>query len=150
MSKLPYKIEKEFTALMQKSRTGRLLPADVVEVAEDENHPLHNHFTWDNGVAAHKWRLQEAQTLIRSFTIYNQELNVKVRTFSSLESDRDMGGGYRWTMDVVERPNLRSQLLLTALHELEAVRRKYSYMQELADVWDTVDRVASTTEPVAI
>lgn len=46
---------------------GNLSPHDVVAEAEaDENSPLRRYFTWDDSEAAHKCRVIEARTLIRS------------------------------------------------------------------------------------
>jgi hypothetical protein len=143
-NKLPYELEKEFTQLMQRAPSKRLLASDVVAAAKDPNSPLHDKFTWDNGEAAEKWRLQEAQVLIRSFVIVPEEVEVTVRAFTSLETDRDNGGGYRWTMDVMKRPDLREQMILTALHQLEQTRERYAHIQELSSVWEAVDKASSS------
>jgi hypothetical protein len=54
---------------------GRLTPEDAIMDARDPESPLHPHFTWDESEAAHKQRLYEARTLIRSVrvtTVVNQ------------------------------------------------------------------------------
>lgn len=48
---------------------GRLTPDAVVEAARDPTSPLHDHFTWDDTLAAQKCRLDEARTLIRSIRV---------------------------------------------------------------------------------
>lgn len=53
-------------ALRQLEVNGKLTAEDVVEAAKDEDSPLHEHFEWDEGVAAAKWRLEQGRQLIRA------------------------------------------------------------------------------------
>ena len=48
---------------------GVLIPEDVVRAAQPPESPLHNHFTWDDSEAAHKQRIHEARTLIRTVKV---------------------------------------------------------------------------------
>ena len=48
---------------------GRLTPDAVVEDAKSPKSPLHEHFDWDDSVAAVKWRIEQARTLIRQVTV---------------------------------------------------------------------------------
>lgn len=48
---------------------GNLTPAAVVEDARSKKSPLHDQFEWDDGEAAHKYRLEQARTLIRSVRV---------------------------------------------------------------------------------
>lgn len=45
---------------------GRLTPEAVVKVAKSARHPLHGEFEWDNSIAGHRWRIQQARELINS------------------------------------------------------------------------------------
>ena len=47
------------------ARRGKLNPHDVVREAEDPAHPLHNQFEWDDSIAAAKFRLAQAEQLIK-------------------------------------------------------------------------------------
>jgi len=145
-------VEKKFNQLMKRSPSGRLNAEDVVEAARDPNSPLHQYFTWSDSEAAERWRMQEAQNLIRSFSIYNEELKIRVRALTSLEDDREEGGGYRWTIDVLQRPDLREQYLISALKDLEAVRKRYAHVQELVALWQAIDEAQALpkTAPVAL
>lgn len=53
-------------AAIRNENEGRLTPLLVLEVARDEDHPLHSRFEWDDGIAAEKYRLDQAQRLIMS------------------------------------------------------------------------------------
>ena len=124
-------------------KNGGLLPTSaVVKAAEDEKSPLHKYFTWSDEDAAQLWREQEARIVIKSFIVKNEDLEIPVRAFTSLEADRRDGLGYRWTTEVMAKPNLREQLIEGALHELRRTQKRYDSLEELQRVWDAVDQTA--------
>jgi len=43
---------------------GHVSPTNVLGSASDPDSPLHNYFEWDNEVAGHKYRLQQAREMI--------------------------------------------------------------------------------------
>lgn len=43
---------------------GRLTPEAVVEAAKDPDSPGHAYFDWDDGEAAHKWRISQARSIL--------------------------------------------------------------------------------------
>ena len=68
-------------ALQQIENTeGMITASQVVRNAQDEHSPLHDLFTWDDTVAAHKWRIREARQLIRTVKIDVQMGNETIRT----------------------------------------------------------------------
>lgn len=138
-------VEQAFSRLMERNG-GILLPAHVVQSAQDPNNPLHKLFTWDNTEAATRWRLQEARQLISSYEVYFEPLNIRVRAFSALSADRSSGGGYRSLNEVMSQAPLREQLLQQAFKELEAAQNKWRYLQELSEVWGAVDTAKARVE----
>ena len=50
-------------------RQGRLVAEDVVAEASNPDNPLHTCFEWDNLIAGHQFRLEQARTLIRRVKI---------------------------------------------------------------------------------
>ena len=48
-------------------------PSDVVELARDENTALHNLFTWDDSIAAEKYREHEAGCIIRNIVVVEKD-----------------------------------------------------------------------------
>lgn len=131
-------IQNVFESLMHNDPDGLLKPEALVKAAESTVHPLHDRFEWDDTVAAEKYRIQQARDLIQTFRIEIPQLKVKVRALTSLDVDRANGGGYRWTMEVLERPDLREEMVHTALRELNAIQLKYSHLQELNSVWAAI------------
>lgn len=132
-------------------RDGKIRPVDVVEAAKDESSPLHDCFTWDDGEAAHQYRLLEARNLLRVYVIRPDADDAPaVRAFVSLTSDRvEKGGGYRAIADVMSDQELYSQMLSDAVVQLRNVQKKYKAIKELASVWSAVDDVEKKAEGTA-
>lgn len=108
------------------SERGRLTPTDVVDVARDEAHPLHDRFTWADDVAAEKWREAEASHLIRTTRVNVQIVQarkprtVQVRAFPNVS-----GEGYLPLSVVMERPDFEAALLEEMKSDLRELKRKY-------------------------
>lgn len=131
----PQIVEQEFRTLMARDPEGILRAEAIVKVAEDPNHAFHSWFEWDDEEAATRWRLEQARFKIKAFRIFIEPLNITVRGLTSLESDRNNGGGFRWMIDVLANTDLRKELLETALRELSQAESKYAHLEELAQVW---------------
>lgn len=126
---------------------GLLRPASVVDAARDEKSPLHGAFEWDDTEAAQKYRLLQAQSLIRSFKVEiernGQTLTVPVFVGVSTDRTGDKADNpYRMLEQVVEKPDLMAVAVRDAIDQLEALRKRYAHLQELADVWAAVDKHA--------
>ena len=128
---------------------GLLRPAAVVDAARDEKSPLHGAFEWDDTEAAQKYRLLQAQSLIRSFKV-EIERNGQTHTvpvFVGVSTDRTgdkANNPYRMLEQVVKNPDLMAIAVQDALDQLEALRKRYAHLQELADVWAAVDKHVKT------
>ncbi len=141
-------IQSEFEKLMKQDPQGLLRPEALVQAAESPNHPLHSRFVWDDSEAARLYRIQQAREVIRSYTIDIPETKIKVRALTSLDVDR-VTGGYRWTLEVVERPDLREEMIKTALRELKSIENKYHHLEELSTIWSTIEDKASEVASIA-
>lgn len=124
---------------------GFLRPQAVVDEARAEESPLHGAFEWDDGVAAEKYRLDQAQRLIRSFRveIETEQGAVEVSCFVNVSKDRTEGSAlnpYRMMEDLRESPDLMTIAANDALEQLEALRNRFSYIKTLSDVWATIDQ----------
>lgn len=139
---------------------GELLnPRAVVDAARDPESALHPYFTWEDGVAAEQWRLFEAGVLVRRIKVFIVKPSTEARTvevhlerpetdaistrrFVSLPSHRNSSGGYLPVERVLSDVERRGELLATALRELRGLRDKYQILEELADVWTALERIA--------
>lgn len=135
------------TEIERLQRDGLIRPADVVEAAKDEGSVLHGCFTWDDGEAAHQFRLIEARNLIRVHVTTQAADSTPIRAFVSLTPDRVMkGGGYRAIVDVMSDEALYQQMLDDAFVQLRNVQKKYKDIKELATVWQAVDEAEKSKE----
>ena len=143
-------IQKELEAIRD-ANNGMISPEKVVEFARDPNTAMHAKFTWDNGRAAHEYRLWQARAMIRVQVAYlPQSPGTPVRAYVSLSTERNSEtGGYRPIQFVLKTKPLRDQLLADALSELEAFRRKYSTLKALAPVFAAMDNVIALSSPKA-
>ena len=133
---------EELQAIQRKHR-GRLQPEDVVRYARRKKSSLHSCFTWDDGKAAHKWRVVEARRIIHLMVAPIEGSVEPIPIMVSLRSDRWNGGGYRSLQESLDNPATREQVLETAMIELQGIRARYKRMQELVGVFTSIDEVAS-------
>jgi len=130
-------INRELQALEQ--RDGVLMPDRVVEFASDPKSALHSQFEWDDGEAAHQWRLEQARSLIRVVVrMVGDSDPTPRRAYVSLKRDRVKSGGYRTLVSVLEDPELRAEMLEQARDEAKSWSVRYRELQELAKIHDAV------------
>ena len=134
-------IKKELQALQ---REGLINPRRIVDFARNPKTAMHSHFTWDDGVAAEKWRLEEARTLVRVYVTDYGTTNktVLARTWVSLTSDQKNGEGYRELVAVMSDADMREQLLQDALRDCETFRKKYELLTELAPLFTEMEKIS--------
>lgn len=126
---------------LAKEQAGLLTPAHVVEAAQPSTSPLHALFEWNDGDAAHQWRLHQARNMLR-VCVKHMRVSGKrrmVKAFVSLTPDRkDPDGGYRVLSTVLRRDQQRAQLLTDALAEMLVFQEKYAMLSELAGVFEAM------------
>lgn len=126
----------------QLEKNGKLTPSELVEVSRSEDAPLHSMFTWDDGVAAEKWRQQEAGHIIRCLvTVVNAPENVEpVRAFVSIVHD-DEKPKYEHIGRVLQTASSKQILLDSAKKEMLMFVRKYEQLTELSSVIDAMNSI---------
>lgn len=123
---------------------GLLRPKAVVDAARDDKSPLHGCFEWDDGVAAEKYRIEQAQQLIRSFRIVHERDGAKCEApmFIGLSIDRTGSSGdnpYRLSSEVTKAPDLLAVAERDALEQLRGMRDRYGHLKRLNDIWSAID-----------
>ncbi|KPL67406.1 hypothetical protein SZ64_04375 [Erythrobacter sp. SG61-1L] len=117
---------------------GRLESEMVIEAARDEQNPLHSEFQWNDAAAANAYRIEQARYLIRSIeAVVDHNESKPIRAFVSVVRDEDRS--YTSVSHAMADPELRRQVLLGALRELEAWRDRYAELVELANVFVAID-----------
>lgn len=120
---------------------GRLTPHEVVEASRPEDAPLHAAFEWDDAVAAERYRETQASYIIRSIEVVLEGSSKPTRGFVSLTVNKDERE-YREINRVLSIRSERELLLEQAERELMAFKSKYAVLEELADVFAAIDKVA--------
>lgn len=111
---------------------GTLTPANVVEAARDEDHPLHGRFEWDDAVAGEKYRLDQARKLIRVVREAYTDAAGRpgdVRTFHAIP--RAEGGMAYEPLDEIVHDDIASQILLKSMErEWRQLKARYERFAE--------------------
>jgi hypothetical protein len=142
-------IETQLRSIWQ--ARGRLLPAEVLNIAADDAHPLHPFFDWDDTTAAYKYRLSQAAGMIRSVKVTVTTArdgdvdDFKIRAWVSARA-AGAGPGYLPEDEVRTRPEQRERVLRQMMRELNAFRRRYSHM---AEFWSAIQDLAGDNQAEA-
>lgn len=117
-------------------RDGVIEPEVVVLESESASAPLHSCFEWDDEKAAHKYRITQAQGIIRAIVaVYETQEKPDTRAFVSVQSE------YQPVSVVIQNPEKREILLKNALNELQWFEKKYSSLQELSAIFGAIKEV---------
>lgn len=135
-----------------------LNPERIVDEArrQGEGSPLYDYFEWDDGEAAHKFRLFQAGVLVRrvhvDIVIHKREPRIisgsivridggvrRLPMFSSPRGSRGRGGGYRLTEEVVDDEVLAGDMEDTLQTELEALIRRFQGFADAAQAQERDD-----------
>ena len=116
-------------------RDGVIEPETVVLESRTPSAPLHSCFEWDDEKAAHKYRITQAQTIIRAIVVVDEAKQPETRAFVNVQRE------YHPVSVVVRNPEKREILLQNALNELRWFERKYNALQELSNVFAAIKEV---------
>lgn len=112
-------------------------PRAILEKARDETTELHKCFTWDDSIAAERWRVQEARLVARQLVIKEVEVP-KDRPEVRLLYKTDNESGYKPTQIIVKQEDEYKALLKRAYSELRAFKQKYAMLKELQEIFDLI------------
>lgn len=122
------------------SEIGEAVTAEqIVDRAKDETCELHKCFTWDNDIAAEKYRIIEARQLVRHL-VREESPDAKndtppLRVFYKTNN----GEGYKHIeRTIIKREDEYQALLARAMMELRAFKAKYSMLEELREILDLI------------
>ena len=113
-------------------------PQQIVDAARDEGTELHRCFEWNDSVAAEKYRLTQARTIVCNLVIKrpeSEEEQPKVRYFYKTES----GSGYKPSTFIFKQDDEYQALLKRAWEELRIFKAKYSTLKELEEILSLID-----------
>lgn len=131
-------------------RKHGITAAVVVRDAEKPTSPLHDAFEWDDTVAAHQYRLEQARAMIRMLVVADTGTDTAPYRAYVVVREMKSGPTYMDTQVAFSDEEMRRQVLAEALKELRAFERKYRGLKELAQVFAEIDQVAILVEGVVV
>jgi hypothetical protein len=124
---------------------------EIVRLAEDEDAEIHDAFEWDDTVAGHQYRLEQARLLARSILVVakrddgEQSLTRAFHYVTKTDRSKETSG-YIAQRLVWRNPELSAQVVTKAFRELRSWRERYSQYSEMAQavsaVGEVLDRAA--------
>ena len=130
-------LRSELTAIYRKN--GELTPQSVVDEARQEGAPLHSRFEWNNDIAGDKYRIVQAQQLIRAVKIEYTDSSGEKKRVRGFFPIRDMDDttektGYSPTEDIVQDDMALRILMKQCERDIADLKRKYGHLAEFADL----------------
>lgn len=121
---------------IRKNNNNQLTPEAVVEASKDESSLLHKVFEWDNEIAAEKWRLEQARTLIRNITVTvtTEKCEVQYRAIVNIVKPETKERVYQPLQEVISDKSAYNALLQQAKDEAQDYIDRYSQLSELNGV----------------
>ena len=150
-------IHSELVALDAK---GKLTPTSVVALARNKNNPLHSLFDWNDKVAAAKYRLAQARSIITSFQIRTstnrQIVHINEFVENPLKPTNEQGYVSIQTMvsdEHMAREFIEKQLTIArnCVNKTRAYAELLGFTERVADAIEfldsTIDAVRSSKQP---
>jgi len=130
---------------ISKKNDGSITPQEVLKEAKKKENPLHDYFEWDNKKASESWRIHQARNLINSIEVvitYNgtkkeQKRYVNVRN-NDFEDDDETSRVYVVIEKAMSDPEMRKEVLQTAIREVEYWEYKYKEYKELSKIFQSI------------
>lgn len=105
----------------------------VVNLARNDKSVLHEMFEWNDGIAAEKYRNQQARNIITSIQVNivtDEDKPRQIRAFVTTKKNTV----YEPIEKVVKDTDRYAILLERAYNELNAIKQKYTELQEIQDL----------------
>lgn len=149
-----------------RKRDGKLTAPAVVDEARPEESALHEDFEWRDDIAAEKYRQQQARQMISAVRIVWGEKSHPVRAYVNVrlvEQDALSAADamhpaeepaakepparcYMPLEEVLEQPQLRTQMLEDARRDAQNYKQKYSTLASLASIMQAIDQTFERKE----
>lgn len=136
-----YKADASKVANEIQSLGNDFTPQEIVDMARDSCTELHKCFEWDNEIAAEKYRLTQAQHILRLLVVSeikneNECTKTNLRIF---HKDFNKKHSYTPIHIAVKNEHEYESLLKKALEELKAFKKKYHMLSELEEILALID-----------
>ncbi len=132
----------ETIASIRDANDGMVQAADLVNEARPKQAPLHNLFEWRNGVAAEKFREEQARRVIRAVrTVFDETSDEPIETVAFVRvRTEEQGSGYVSSVRAMTDDDMRSQVLAEARAAIIGWQKRYRHLQELEVIFNAIDQ----------
>jgi len=135
--------------ILHEQHDGLVMPQNVVDAARDEKSEMHPLIEWNDDAASLQYRRQQGAYILRNIMVVvrsdsdEQEKHepqiIHIRALVNATTAE--GRGYMPIEVGMSSEVIRTQILRTALSELNAWRNKYHLLKELAEIFAAIDEV---------
>lgn len=128
---------------LSKLNGGGVTAERLLSDARNPKSPLHPCFEWDDAKAAEAHRIAQAGHVLRCLVKVeaHERKPVPVRAFVPVFREPDAERReYVGITDALNDPLMREQVIASARRELAAWREKYRLYDELAELFEVIDR----------
>ena len=126
-------------------RDGMVTKETLLDESRPEEAPLHPAFEWDDTKAAEKYRLTQAKSIINDIVVEvirtGEDETKKVPAFVNVVKGLQNNAQYLSIDVAMSDEDHRKAVLENAKSELNAFKRKYSNLTELAGVFAEIDKL---------
>lgn len=140
--KVKWKVERLFNADPNKVALeigqGKITPQEVLDRARDENSELHKCFEWDDSIAAEKYRLQQARTILINLVYEKEDKTAQPTRCYQITSECRT---YQPVTKFLVQEDEYQQLLARAKRELESFYQRYKNLTELEQIFDEIRKL---------
>jgi len=138
---------------LQEANHGKLMPEDVVRIAENSSSPLHGCFEWSDSAAAREYREIQALRMLRSIKVQVKVRRGKgrhaLRSVRAFVKVSERSKAHAMTVTVLDNKTMRTAMLHKAWKELRKWRERYAEYQELAEACAAVDEALDKAKATA-
>lgn len=144
LQRVPAQIAGEMCAELENSESG-LTAKSLLDANRPKDAPLHDEFEWNDSAAAERYRLSQAQSIIRNIVIVRPEASEvqTVRAFVNVVPHKE-SRSYMGLARVLDDDALREQLLEQSRRDMIAFTDKYGNLQALSSVIETMRKALAS------
>ena len=117
---------------------NRITPEQILEKARDVNSELHKCFEWNDSIAAEKYRLQQARSIILNLVYVPKKDDERLVRCFELTTERKT---YQPTHMFLKQEDEYQALLKRAYEEFRALKKKYAMLTELEKVFEEIEQL---------
>jgi hypothetical protein len=135
-------------AIEETANDDGIVTADaVVDAARNKNSPLHDEFEWDDSVAGHQYRLDQARSLIREVRYISLDVTESViKTVAYVRDPRlpPKTQGYVSLQSVSRNKKLAADVVMAELNRCEAALNRANDVATILGIDVKIDEIRAS------